>query len=47
MAKYDWKNLEKEYVTSKYNTVSSFLKEKGIPDNGNTRKKIKGWKNKR
>lgn len=47
MAKYDWKDLEKEYITGKYNTVSSFLKEKGIPDNGNTRKKIKGWKNKK
>lgn len=47
MAKYDWKNLEKEYITSKYTTVSSFLKDKGIPDNGNTRKKINGWKNKK
>ena len=47
MTKYDWNNLEKEYVTSKYKTVSSFLKDKGIPDNGNTRKKIKGRKNKK
>ncbi len=47
MAKYDWKNLEKEYLTSKHKTVSSFLKAKGISDNGNTRKKIKGWKNKK
>lgn len=45
MAKYDWKNLKKEYITGKYNTVSSFLKEKGIPNNGNTKKATKGWKN--
>ena len=47
MAKYDWKTLEKEYITSKYKTVSSFLKDKGIPDNGNTKKATKGWKGKK
>lgn len=47
VAKYDWKNLEKEYITSKYKTVSSFLKNKGIPDNGNTKKATKGWKGKK
>lgn len=47
MAKYDWKDLEKEYITSKYKTVSSFLKDKGIPNNGNTKKATKGWKNKK
>lgn len=47
MAKYDWKNLEKEYITGKYKTVSSFLKDKGIPNNGNTKKATKGWKNKK
>lgn len=47
MAKYDWKDLEKEYVTSKYKTVSSFLKDKDIPLNGNTKKRIRGWKNKK
>ena len=47
MAKYDWKDLEKEYITSKYKTVSSFLKDKCIPNNGNTKKATKGWKNKK
>lgn len=30
MAKYDWKQLEKEYILSDYKSVSSFLKDKGI-----------------
>lgn len=30
MAKYDWKQLEKEYILSEYKSVSSFLKDKGI-----------------
>lgn len=47
MAKYDWKQLEKEYILSNYKTVSSFLKDKGIANNGNTKKSTKGWKNKK
>lgn len=47
MAKYDWKQLEKEYILSDYKSVSSFLKDKGIEQNGNTYKKTKGWKNKK
>lgn len=47
MAKYDWNNLEKEYITGKYKTVKSFLKDKGIPYNGNTNKATKGWKEKK
>lgn len=47
MAKYDWKQLEKEYILSNYKTVSSFLKDKGITNNGNTKKSTKGWKNKK
>lgn len=30
MAKYDWKQLEKEYILSEYKSVNSFLKFKGI-----------------
>lgn len=30
MAKYDWKQLEQEYILSEYKSVSSFLKDKGI-----------------
>lgn len=47
MAKYDWKRLEKEYILGDYKSVSEFLKEKNIPNNGNTKKAIKGWKNKK
>ena len=47
MAKYDWKQLEKEYILSEYKTVSSFLKEKNIINNGTTRKYTKGWNDKK
>lgn len=41
MAKYDWKQLEKEYILSDYKSVSSFLKDKGISINGSTKKSTK------
>ena len=44
MAKYDWKQLEKEYILSEYNSVSAFLKNKGIKATGNTNKQIKRQK---
>lgn len=47
MAKYDWKQLEKEYILSDYKSVSSFLKDRGISINGSTKKSTKGWKNKK
>ena len=47
MAKYDWKQLEKEYILSDYKSVSSFLKDKGINNNGTTRKHTSGWKEKK
>ena len=47
MAKYDWKQLEKEYILSNYNSVSSFLKSKDIKNNGTTRKHTVGWKDKK
>ncbi len=47
MAKYDWKQLEKEYILSDYKSVSSFLKDKGINQNGSTKNRTKGWKNKK
>ena len=37
MAKYDWKQLEKEYILSDCKSVSSFLKDKGIKQNGSTK----------
>lgn len=47
MAKYDWKQLEKEYILSDYKSVSDFLREKGINNNGTTRKHTSGWKDKK
>ena len=47
MAKYDWKQLEKEYILSDYKSVSSFLKAKGIKPSGSTKKNTKGWKGKK
>lgn len=47
MAKYDWLALEKEYILSDYKSVSAFIKEKGINNNGTTRKHTSGWKNKK
>lgn len=47
MAKYNWKQLEKEYILSDYKSVSSFLKDKGINNNGTTRKHTSGWKDKK
>lgn len=47
MAKYDWTQLEKEYILSDYKSVSAFLKNKGIKQSGSTKKSTKGWKNKK
>lgn len=47
MAKYDWKQLEKEYILSDYKSVSAFLKDKGINNNAYVRRTTKGWKEKK
>lgn len=47
MAKYDWKQLEKEYILSDYKSVSDFLKNKGINNNSYARNNTKGWKEKK
>lgn len=47
MAKYDWIELEKEYILSDYKSVSAFLKDKSISINGSTKNKTKGWKRKK
>lgn len=47
MAKYDWKQLEKEYILSEYKSVSAFFKSKGIKSDGTTRKHSVGWKEKK
>ena len=47
MAKYDWIRLEKEYILSDYKSVSVFLKDKEIKNNGTTRKHTSGWKDKK
>lgn len=47
MAKYDWKQLEKEYILSEYKSVAEFLKSKNISRNGSTQKNTKGWNEKK
>ena len=47
MAKYDWKQLEKEYILSDFKSVSQFIKGKKIPYNGTTKAKTKGWTEKK
>lgn len=47
MAKYDWKQLEKEYILSDYKSVSAFLKNKEINNNSYARNNTKGWKEKK
>ena len=47
MAKYDWKQLEKEYILSDYKSVSSFLKDKKINNSSYVRNNTKGWKEKK
>ena len=47
MAKYDWIQLEKEYILSDYKSVSDFLRNKGINNNSYTRNNTKGWKEKK
>lgn len=47
MAKYDWIALEKEYILGDYKSVSSFFKDKGISNNGTTRRHTSGWKDKK
>lgn len=47
MAKYDWKQLEKEYILSDCKSVSSFLKNKGIKRNGSVQQAVKGWNEKK
>lgn len=43
VAKYDWSNLEKEYILSDYKSINSFFKSKDIPYNSSTKLKTKGW----
>ena len=41
MAKYDWKQLEKEYILGDYKSISAFLREKGISRNKTTNAQTK------
>ena len=47
MAKYYWKQLEKEYILSEYKSVKEFLRSKDIKSTGNTNKQTKGWAEKK
>lgn len=43
MAKYDWKQLEKEYILSDCKSVNAFLKSKGISRNKTSNTQTKEW----
>lgn len=45
--KYNWKQLEKDYIKSNYLSIKTFLKSNNINYSGNARKKTKGWSNKK
>lgn len=47
MAKYNWKELEQEYILGGYASVSAFLKVKGIPRGATAKKKTKDWNEKK
>jgi len=47
VAKYDWKQLEEEYILSDYKSVKAFLRDKNIKSTGNTNKQTKGWTEKK
>lgn len=47
MAKYNWQELEKEYILGDYNSVSAFLKIKGIPRGSSAKAKTKNWNEKK
>lgn len=47
MAKYNWAELEKEFLLGDYKSVSSFLKEKGINRSGSIQQSVKGWNDKK
>ncbi len=44
MAKYNWQELEKEFVLGNYKSINDFLKERNIPYGSSVRKKTKDWK---
>lgn len=44
MAKYNWEELEKEYILGDYNSVNDFLKSKKIAYGSGARKNTKDWK---
>ena len=43
MAKYDWKQLEKEYILGDYKSISAKKKKKGISRNKTTNAQTKEW----
>ena len=47
VAKYDWKQLEKEYILGEEKSISEFLQNRGIKDNAYIRRTTKGWKEKK
>ena len=45
--RYNWQELEKEYILGDYKTITDFLKAKNITSNGTNRKHTSGWNDKK
>ena len=45
--KYDWNELEREFVTGNYKSVNQFFKEKGISRNKSSIEKTRSWEQKK
>lgn len=45
--KYDWNELEREFLTGNYRSVNQFFKEKGISRNKSSIEKTKNWEQKK
>lgn len=45
--KYDWNELEREFLTGNYKSVNQFFKEKGISRNKSSIEKTRSWEQKK
>ena len=41
--RYNWEALRYEFLQGKWDTVEKFKKDKKLPTNPNTSKRMKGW----
>lgn len=43
MAKYNWRQLQEEFTTGNWLTISQFFRDKGISNNSRNRTNARGW----